>query len=162
VQIRIREFQESDLEPVYEVVQESIAVSYPEVYPPEAVKLFLRDHSRERILEDARKGYCVVAENGEEIVGTGTLLESNHLRRFYINPACRFTGIGKKIYAEVEAKALEDRIDTLKLGASLLSKRFWESVGFELESEEAIPIENGQELLFYWMTKRLPVNESEG
>jgi len=155
--LRVREFHENDLEAVYALVQNSVAVSYRDVYPAEAVALFLEDHNRKRILEDALSGYCVIAEKGNEILGTGTLLEDNHLRRFYINPAHQYTGIGKLIYAEIEKRALRDRIETLRLGASLLSKRFWESVGFVVDSEEYIPVENERRLMFFWMSKNLPV-----
>ncbi len=70
-EIRVREFGKSDLENVYRLVQNVITVSYRDVYPAEAVEIFLEHHNRENILNDALSGYCVVAENEGEIVGTG-------------------------------------------------------------------------------------------
>jgi len=160
-EILIREFTEKDLESVYGLIQNAVAISYRDIYPEEALDLYKEYHNRDNILNDATAGYCVVAENGSEIVGTGTLLEGN-VRRVYINPSYQHTGIGKQLYNEMEKKAKVYNNAVLELGASLIARRFWESLGFTVISEEFVPIKNDKKLQFYRMTKSLPVNDAEG
>ena len=83
--IRLRTMKTTDLEPVYELVQKTIAVSYADVYPPEAIEFFKNHHSKENILKDIERGYIVVAESGGLLLGTGTIIETS-IRRVFINP----------------------------------------------------------------------------
>jgi len=138
-EIRVREFGKSDLENVYRLVQNVVDISYKGVYPEEALDIYKEYHSKENILNDAVSGCCMVAENGSEIVGTGTLVEGN-VRRVYISPLHQHTGIGKLIMNEIVKKALNDKVPGLDLGASLVSRRFWESLGFEVVKEDFVPI----------------------
>lgn len=157
-EIRIREFQESDLESVYKLVHDTIAVSYREIYPHEAIDMYKMYHSKENILRDAVTGFCAVAESGGEMVGTATLVDTD-VRRVYISPSYQHAGIGGKLFSAIEEKARELRTGNLELGASLISKEFWESQGFTVISEDTITIQNNKELRFYRMTKKLSSGE---
>ena len=75
-------------------------------------------------------GYIVIAESNGEILGTGTLLGTN-VRRVYVNPSHQHEGIGKLIVAELERRALGLNLD---LAASLISRQFWESCGYQIQS----------------------------
>jgi citrate lyase synthetase len=151
-QIRIREFTGADAGQVFRLLQDTIEASYRGVYTEEGIKLFKDYHSLENIKTDAAAGYAVVAENNGEIIGTGTLTGSN-VRRVYISPHNQHRGIGKLIAAELERKAAEENISTLDLSASPVSKRFWESVGYTLQEEKSIPLENNRELRYFYMKK---------
>ena len=104
--IQIREFSREDLDTVVSLIHHVVDVSYRDVYPAGALNLYKEFHSRDNILNDAENGYCVVAENGGRIVGTGTLLDDG-IRRVYIDPSYQKSGIGKRIYRELENKALQ-------------------------------------------------------
>jgi N-acetylglutamate synthase-like GNAT family acetyltransferase len=152
--IQVREFTEGDIPAVYSLLQNTIETSYREVYPPEAIELFKDHHSEEQILTDAAGGYMVVAEYNGEILGTGTLSGSN-MRRVYINPPHQHRGIGKLITQELEKKALDEKLTTIDLAASLVSKRFWESRGYTVQKEDYVPVKNNKKLHFYRMSKTL-------
>lgn len=152
---KIREFTEHDLDSVVRLVHRVVDVCYTPVYPAGALALYKRYHSRENILSDAWTGYCVVAEKGSEIVGTGTLIEAD-VRRVYVNPDCQNTGIGGMVYDALEKRAVEARISRLDLSASIIARRFWESQGFVFESEQTITAPNNEILLFYLMSKSFP------
>jgi GNAT superfamily N-acetyltransferase len=150
--IQIRRFKKEDLPAVYRLIQDTIDVSYRKVYPPEAIYLFKENHNREIILNDASVGYTIVAEQNNKIIGTGTLFETN-IRRVYISPLHQRRGIGKLIAQELERQASRQKLASLDLSASLVSRRFWETVGFIVREELFIPVRNGQKLRFYEMTK---------
>jgi N-acetylglutamate synthase-like GNAT family acetyltransferase len=152
--IKLTQMKTTDLAAVYALVQKTIEVSYGGVYPPEAIEFFKNHHSRENILQDIAKGYIVMAESGGQILGTGTLLGTN-VRRVFINPEYQRQGIGKIIAEKLERKARANGLAKLDLSASLKSRQFWEARGFTSTKEFALPVANGQKLIFYEMTKTL-------
>ena len=152
--INIRQFRKKDLPAVYSLIQNTIDFSYTGVYPPEAVEFFKEYHSQNNILNDNVAGYGVVVESNGKVLGTGTLLKDN-IRRVFVDPAYQKRGIGKLITQELEKKASIQKIVTLNLQASLVSRRFWESQGFTIQEERYIPVRNNQKLRFYEMLKTL-------
>ncbi|MFC1900867.1 GNAT family N-acetyltransferase [Chloroflexota bacterium] len=152
-EIIIRESTTNDIKPLYELLQRTFEVSYKDVYPQEAIDRFKGRYSEDFILELAAEGYTVVAEYNGEIIGTGNLHE-NSIRQVYINPSHQNTGTGKLIVDELERKAIDNKLDSVEIGASLVSKEFWDARGFILDKEEAFPIENNQELRFFRMSKK--------
>jgi N-acetylglutamate synthase-like GNAT family acetyltransferase len=152
--IQIRKFSEEDSQPVYQLVQNTIDVSYHTAYPEEAVEFFKEHHREEQILNDAATGYTVVAESNHEIVGTGTLL-GIHIIRVFVAPLHQHRGIGKVIVQELEREASVEESTTLYLEASLVSRQFWESLGFIIQREDYIPVGNDQKLHFIRMVKTL-------
>ena len=152
--IQIREFNKEDLGSVYRLIQHTIDTSYHEAYPREAIEFFKDYHSKEHILDDAATGYTVVAECNYEVLGTGTLLGIN-IRRVFVSPLHQNKGIGKLIVWELERKASLEKITTLDLEASLVSRQFWESLGFVVEREDYVPVRNNQNLSYYKMVKTL-------
>ena len=151
---QIRQFKKEDLPFVHRLVENTIDICYHPVYPVEAIEFFKYYHAEERISSDAANGYTVVAEHNGEIVGTGTLWGTN-IRRVFVNPHLQHGGIGKLIVRELERKALLNNAAILDLSASLVSKQFWETLGFVVQKEDYVPVQNGQKLHFYRMAKTL-------
>lgn len=152
--IQVRRFNEADLQSVYQLIQNTIDISYRGAYPEEAVEFFKDYHSKEQILNDAATGYATVTEGNNEILGTGTLCGTN-IRRVFVSPLHQNRGIGKLIVQELEIKASVEKSATLNLEASLVSRQFWESLGFTIQREDFIPVRNNQKLRFYRMIKKL-------
>ena len=153
-EIQVRQAEEEDLPSIYRLVQSVVAISYNGVYPAEAIEAFQNHHSEEQIRIDATDGYTIVAQYNDEIVGTGTLYETS-IRRVYISPRHQRKGIGRLIVHELEKKALTEKLTTLDLGASLVSRQFWESLGFVVHREDYVPVRNDQELHYFWMVKTI-------
>ena len=157
--IQIREFnKEEDLRSIYRLIQHTIDTSYHEAYPREAIEFFKEYHSKDNILGDAATGYTVVAECNHEVLGTGTLL-GNNVRRVFVSPLHQYKGIGKLIIRELERKASLDKLTTLDLEASLVSRQFWEALGFLVEREDYVLVRNDQKLSYYKMIKTLNYGE---
>lgn len=154
--LTIREFRKEDLEAIHRLINHVVDIAYRDVYPEKALEMYRHFHCRENILNDALSGYCVVAVNDDEIIGTGTLIEDG-IRRVYINPDYQKSGVGKKIYQALELKAKEKNIPRLQLGASVIARDFWERCGFTFDGEESIPA-GDDKLVFYLMSKELTEN----
>lgn len=152
--MEIKEFNESDLEPVYNLIQNTIDISYCQVYPREAIEFFKEWHSKERILNDAVAGYTIVTRHNNEILGTGTLLDTN-IRRVFVSPFNQRTGIGKQIVYNLENKATVEKLLSVELEASLVSKQFWESFGFFVEREDFVTVRNDRKLHYFKMVKTM-------
>jgi N-acetylglutamate synthase-like GNAT family acetyltransferase len=148
--------KQAELQSVYVLIQNTIQISYHKVYPAEAIEFFKNYHPKESIWSDAIEGYTVIAESNSKIVGTGTLL-STSIRRVFVDPVHHHKGIGKLIVQELERKAVSEKLPALDLESSLVSRQFWESLGFILQKEDFIPVRNGKKLIFYRMAKTLGV-----
>ena len=152
--VQIRKLNEVDLPSVYRLIQDTIDTSYNRVYPAEAIEFFKDYHSKESILDNATNGLTIVVECNSGVVGTGTLLGTN-IRRVFVNPIYQYKGIGILLVQELERKASLEKYATLDLEASLVSRQFWESLGFVIEREDYIPVKNDEKLYYYKMTKTL-------
>jgi len=152
--MEIRRFEKGDLGEVKRVIDQTIEVSYREVYPPEAIDFFKEYHSEEHILDDAEKGYSIVVLIEGRIVGTGTLLETN-IRRVFVYPSAQRRGIGKRIMEDLEDRARMMGVKTVDLASSLVSKEFYDSLNYVCEEQTFIPLENDEKLVYYEMRKRI-------
>lgn len=151
---KTRKFVKKDLLSVYRLIQNTINASYGGVYPQEAVEFFKDYHNHDNILNDTTAGYTIVVESNGQIIGTGTLVDAN-IRRVFVDLAHQQCGIGKLITQELERKAFLKKLASLDLQSSLVSREFWESMGYVIQEERFIPVRNNQKLRFYEMTKTL-------
>ena len=150
----IKEFSIGDLDDLHRLVQETIAISYPEFYTPAAVEAFTRYHSPEQIQRDAEDGYTVILQVNGKCIGTGTLTGTN-IKRVFVHPSYQGHGYGKLVIDILEKKALSQGSGFLDLAASLGSRQFYDSLGYRGDQQEFVPIGNGEKLHFYPMTKKL-------
>ena len=152
--IQIREFDEEDLSSVYNLIQNTIDISYYKVYSKEAIEFFKAHHSLEHILDDAVKGYTIIAELESELLGTATLFGSN-IRRVFVSPRYQLNGVGELLVQVLEKEASCKQLTVVDLEASISSKSFWESLGFIVREKDHIPVRNNRKLRYYKMFKTL-------
>ena len=152
--ILVRRFKPSDRDIVKGLIQKTIDACYSDVYCKEAIQFFKEWHCEDRILSEAKKGYTVVLEKNRQIIATGTIV-GDEIRRVFVQPAFQRQGFGKIIIHKLEAKAATLGITVVKLDASIPSKKFYDSLGYQTLEETFIPVENGRRLDFYKMGKIL-------
>ncbi len=152
--ICLREFRPSDLKLLRSLIHRTIDISYSEVYPKEAIEFFKDYHSGDNILKDASEGYTIVLELDGRIIGTGTLLGSN-VRRVFVDLPFQNQGFGKMIMKALEEEACSNGIEVIDLSASLVSRKFYDSLSYTKLKESFIPVENGQRLDYFEMAKKL-------
>jgi putative acetyltransferase len=151
----LRQFRESDLAPLARLIGETIAISYAEVYPPRAVEFFMDFHSEAKIADRGRAATTLVIEEKGELIATGSLVGSEILAVF-VHPGWQKGGRGKALMQALENEAQANGITEIALSISLPSKRFYESLGYQVVEERSRDVGEGQRLDFWKAVKRLP------
>jgi GNAT superfamily N-acetyltransferase len=152
--IRIRRFRRRDLTAVRELIYNTIDICYSADYPKEAIKFFKEYHSDENILKGTAEGRTIVLEEGNQIIGTGTVVV-DHIVRVFVDPMFQKRGLGKLIMHKLEEKAISTGVKAVNLDASLPSKKFYDSLGYATCEETYLEVENGEKLHYYKMNKAL-------
>jgi len=156
---RIREFRESDLVPVWQLIHQTIDVCYSGVYPPRAVQFFKEFHSEEKIMERHRKGEILVVEQDGNVIATGAIVGSD-IFGVFVHPEFQHRGHGGTLMGEVENRAKARGCMESELSVSLPSRGFYESLGYEMLEECLIDVGEGQHLNFWKARKPLTRQES--
>jgi GNAT superfamily N-acetyltransferase len=150
--IYIREFRESDVESIAQLIHHTIDVCYTGVYPQRAVAFFKDFHSRDGILERSKKGTILVAEQNGIVIGTGALVE-NEIYGVFVEP--RMQGHGRAIMRALETRAMAKGHREVVLSVSLPSRKFYEGLGYEILQEVHRDVGEGQRLDFWKARKSL-------
>ena len=153
-QPRIRLFRQSDVGALRQLIGAVIDVSYAAVYPPRALAFFKDFHAASRILERARAGVVLVAEEQGALVGTGSLVDGE-IFAVFVHPERQRGGLGKALMRELEERARASGVTESLLSVSLPSKRFYEGLGYEIVEDCARDFGDGQRMDFWKARKRL-------
>lgn len=152
----IRRFKVSDVRVVRELIHYTIDVSYSPVYPPRAIQFFKDFHSEAKIIERHQKGQILVTENNGKVIGTGSIVGADILGLF-VGPGFQQQGHGQSLMQALEKMAIAKGISEVALSVSLPSRRFYESLGYEIIEDCAIDVGEGQRLV-YWEAKKTLMN----
>jgi N-acetylglutamate synthase-like GNAT family acetyltransferase len=153
--ISIRRFRDSELDQLARLINETIGISYPGVYPLRAVQ-FLKDyHSEKKIADRSKAGTTLVVEENGDLVATGSLVGEEILGVF-VHPRVQNGGRGKALMKALENEARASGLRGIRLNISLPSKRFYESLGYRVVEEISIDVGEGQRLDFWKAVKQLP------
>ena len=152
--IIIRKFATEDLNTVKALIYRTIDVCYSSGYSKEAVRFYKDWHCDENVLKDAKEGYMIVLKKDNRIIGTGTFV-GDEIKRVFVEPAFQKHGFGNILMQKLEEKALLASIDIVKLDATLLSKKFYDSLGYVTLKKTFLEIENEEKLYYYKMEKSL-------
>ena len=77
------------------------------------------------------------------------------MRRFFIVPEEQHKGLGKDIAYALEKAAISGGKQILDLECFSVAVNFWKKLGYAIEKEEFIPLENGKRLDYFRMIKTL-------
>jgi GNAT superfamily N-acetyltransferase len=152
--LKTRKFKLSDLDTVRDLIHKTIDISYSAFYNAEAIKYFKDYHNIKNILKAVKKGYTIVLERSNRIIGTATLID-NYITRVFVNPKFQKQGLGKLLMKKLETKALSAGIRLVKLDSSLPAKKFYDSLGYKTIKKTFAKVENGKKLHYYKMEKSL-------
>lgn len=150
----LRPFVAEDLAALKQLVHGTIDACYTGIYPPRAVDFFKGFHTDAAIGQRAVEGYTIVLVRNGAICGTGTLLKG-HITAVYVQPCLQGRGMGKTIMRHLEERARGDGLGEVTLHASLPSRKFYESIGYELSAEDSNDVGDGEQLRYYRARKRL-------
>lgn len=150
--IMLREIKPEDVPMVGKLSRETITTSYAKAYPPRAIEFFLKYHSDNAVLRRINDGVIVAAEMDGEIVGTGSLVESE-ITGVFVRPGLQGRNIGRLIMDRLESLAREKGIRRIELSVSLVSKGFYEKRGYKITRAASIDVGEGQKL-DYWEAEK--------
>jgi len=119
------------LDPVFELVQETIKTIYPKFYPKEIVDFFCGLHSRENIKKDIENQNVGILIDNQILVGTGCRKE-NHITRVYVLPEYQGRGYGSYIIQTLEDEIAEN-FDSVWLDASASAELLYEKRGYTVK-----------------------------
>jgi GNAT superfamily N-acetyltransferase len=148
-----REFCASDVKAVLRLIHHTVDVSYAPVYPVRAIQFFKDFHAEAKILERHQNGETLILEKDGQVIGTGSLVDSDILGVF-VHPRFQHQGYGKAIMKELEKKALLNEVSEVLLSVSLPSRRFYESLGYEITGACSTDVGEGQQL-DYWEARKI-------
>ncbi|HJR08004.1 MAG TPA: GNAT family N-acetyltransferase [Pyrinomonadaceae bacterium] len=97
-----------------------------------------------------------VAEEGAEIIGFGTLNQTNgEVEAVYVHPQFVRRGVGLELLRTLEGRVRELGLMSLHLCASLNGVPFYERAGFRRQYNTSHQLANGVEIACVVMTKEL-------
>lgn len=150
----IRFFKDNDIDQLYELIQETIEISYPSHYPERAVQFFKDYHSKENVKKRNEIGEILVIDQGGKIIGTGSLV-NDEISGVFILPSNQKSGLGNMIMIELESIAKKKGFSEIKLHVSLPSKGFYEKLKYEISEPQKIYVGEGQYLEFWLGNKKI-------
>ena len=130
----IRLFQEADLIPLHQLIQDTIEYSYRNIYPDRALHFFKKYHSKTNILERSRNGVILIVEKEGIFMATGSLVE-NQISGVFVAPADQNSGYGSKIMVELERRAQKNGFSKILLDISLPSSSFYKKLHYQVSEE---------------------------
>jgi GNAT superfamily N-acetyltransferase len=145
--VKIRTFAPADAEAVSALIRQTMRVSNSGDYPLERLQPLIDYFSPEKVLLLSGERHCLVAEVDGRVVGT-IALEGTELCTFFVHPEYQGIGIGSQLLAAIEAIALTERIDTIRMDASLTGVEFYTKQGYRrtgLELEGTAGVQIGME-----------------
>jgi GNAT superfamily N-acetyltransferase len=122
------------------------------------VQLFKEIHSEEKIMERHRKGEILVVEQDDTVIGTGTIVGSD-IFGVFVHPEFQHRGYGLALMRDLENRAKARGCTESELSVSLPSRKFYESLGYEMLEECSIDVGEGQHL-DYWKARKLYEKEN--
>mgnify|MGYP001101754558 CR=1 FL=1 len=130
----IQLFHESDVESLYQLIQQTIEYSYRGVYPDRAVLFFKNYHSIAAILERSRNGVILILQKPGTLLATGSLV-NNEISGVFVAPSYQGCGHGKTIMYELEKLAQKNGFTEILSDISLPSRRFYEKLHYQISEE---------------------------
>jgi putative acetyltransferase len=155
--MKIRQYQQTDLEPVASLFTESVHLLAVGAYDAEqrmawAPQPLRLDFWRERLSHLT----TLVAEIGGELAGFISYEDSGHIDLLYTAPAHVRSGIATALYGKVENVLGSLGVDELFTQASLVARPFFERQGFRIVDEQRVVLDSVS-LQRYAMRKSLTV-----
>ncbi len=148
----IKLFNDADLEPLHELIQDTIEYSYRVIYPDRVLHFFKNHHSKNSILERSRNGVILILEKEGIFVATGSLV-ANEITGVFVAPKNQGCGYGATIMQKLEELASRRGFSEIILDISLPSRSFYEKLHYQISEEYSYDVGMG-EFLKYWKGRK--------
>lgn len=131
---QVRKAQEVDAPAISRVIVEALRTSNSQDYSPAVIACVERSFSPGAVLELMARRQVVVAQLGEQVVGTASL-DGEVVRTVFVAPGQQGVGIGRALMQRVEALAGAAGVHTLRVPSSLTAQAFYARLGYAVVRE---------------------------
>jgi putative acetyltransferase len=152
----IRRAREEDCEGIARLHSRAVREIAHSHYTPEEIAAWERPHELRVYVEAVQNKQFYVAEEYGAVIGFGTLNDKqNEIEAVYVSPQVVRRGVASAILLQLEERARELGIQSLKLDASLNAVPFYKSAGYETQKEMKHRLASGVDIDCVVMTKEL-------
>ncbi len=152
----VRRAREEDGESIWRVHTRAIREIARSHYTLEETEAWAGPRKPEHYVESIRNNEFYVAEEDGAVIGFGALNQKQgEIEALYVSPEVAGRGVGKAILQELEGRAKDLGIKSLRMDASLNAVPFYESAGYEQQREMKHRLASGVEIDCVLMTKEL-------
>jgi putative acetyltransferase len=154
-EITIREAENNELSIIQRMCSDTISAVCKKDYNNDQIKVWVSGiENTERWNNNLSDQYLLVAELKSEIIGFISLKDGFYIDFLYVHKDYQSKGVAKKLYMEIEEKAISEKQLSLMADVSITAKPFFEKIGFKIIQEQHVKL-NGIELTNYKMEKSI-------
>jgi putative acetyltransferase len=149
----VRRFERNDTEQIARLFHDTIRIVNLGDFAQEQVEAWAPDDIHFRDWAELCASRCTfVADEAGLILGFGNLEADGHIGHFYVHHLHQRNGVGRSIYAAIEAEALKLEQHRLFTEASITARPFFARMGFATMRDQTIAC-RGQTFVNYVMEK---------
>ena len=155
--IIIRIATESDIPNITKLFYETIQTVNIKDYSLEELDAWSSVHNdTNKWKQKIDEQFFIVAQLNNDLVGFGSLTKDGYLDLMYVHKAHQRKGIAKKLYSEIEQKAIEQKNRIIYSDVSITAKEFFKSIGFQVKQLQKKRVKN-KELTNFKMKKNTDI-----
>jgi GNAT superfamily N-acetyltransferase len=127
--IAIRSFEPRDAEAVSGLIRRTMRESNSRDYALERLQPLIDYFSPAKVLLLGQERVCLVAEDGQQLIGTAAL-DGAELATFFVLPEHQGRGVGARLLAAIEEQARAQGLTRLTVDASIAGAAFYARMGY--------------------------------
>jgi len=155
--IIIRIATESDIPNITKLFYETIQTVNIKDYSLEELDAWSSVHNdTNKWKQKIDEQFFIVAQLNNDLVGFGSLTKDGYIDLMYVHKAHQRKGIAKKLYSEIEQKAIEQKNRIIYSDVSITAKEFFKSIGFQVKQLQKKRVKN-KELTNFKMKKNTDI-----
>jgi len=153
--IIIRIATEPDIPNITKLFYETIQTVNIKDYSQEELNAWSSVHDdTDKWKQKINEQFFIVAQLNNDLVGFGSLTKDGYLDLMYVHKAHQRKSIAKKLYAEIEKKAIEQKNRIIYSDVSITAKEFFKNIGFQVKQIQKKKVKN-KELTNFKMKKNI-------
>lgn len=125
----IRNFHQSDVGALSNLMRETIKKSNSPDYPEKTICLLCNLYNPKDLLSDSKRMEIFVAENEHGLIGTVSL-DGDRISRMFVKPTRQGIGIGRQLLQHLESIVLNKGIVVLRVRSSITAFGYYRKLGY--------------------------------
>lgn len=132
----LRRAQYEDILEMQRIFADTIAAVCKNEYSPEQLRVWISGiHNEQRWEKMIREQYCVVAQEGERLIGFGSLQGASYVDFLYVHKDYLRHGVASVLIGDLLAEAARQGTSTVSAHVSKTARGFFERHGFTVIRE---------------------------